>query len=105
MKDSAKAKFLALEKEAKEKYVKAKAEYDKTATPKEKEKKQGKGKKQKADSNAPKRAWPPFFFYQQQRMPELKKEHPDKSHKEKVSLLGEEWRGLTEQQKQPYIEK
>lgn len=38
------------------------------------------------DDNTPKRAWPAFFFFQQDKRPELKKEFPAMSQKELVAV-------------------
>lgn len=118
MSESEKAKYYKLEKESKDKYsklkdeyLKQKEEYDKTAPPDATAKKAEKGKKGKASKAAkgankgPKRAWPPFFFFQEARREGIKSENPDKTHKEVVALLGEEWRGLSDEQKKPYVDK
>ena len=106
MSDKDKKKYIELEKTAKENYLKQKEEYErnapsKPAATKKKEKKTKEAKK----NSGPKRAWPPFFFYQQDRREVLKKENPDKTHKNIVSMLGEEWRNLSEEKKQPYVDK
>lgn len=95
-----------LEAQAKEVYVKEKAEYDKNNVSKAPVgTKKGKSKKAKAENAGPKRAWPPFFFFQEARRATLKAENPDKSHKELVGMLGVEWRALSEEQKKPYVDK
>jgi len=43
-------------------------------------------KKQKPKYTGPKRPTSAFFFFQEARRPELKEKHPDKSHKEIVSV-------------------
>jgi hypothetical protein len=106
MTDQDKAQYLALEKTAKEKYVKEKEEYDKTATSRVgTSKKSAKGKKRKSANDGPKRAWPPFFFFQAARRATMKEENPDKSHKEIVGMLGKEWRSFTDGEKFVYVEK
>lgn len=105
MDDAAKHKYVELEKQAKEQYNKEKAEFDKTAAPRTNAKGTHKKSRPKTDENKPKRAWPPFFFFQQDRRDGLKKENPDKNHKDIVSMLGEEWRNLSAEQKQPYVDK
>jgi hypothetical protein len=35
----------------------------------------------------------------------LKKENPDRDHKQIVALLGEKWRKMSEEEKRPYVEK
>lgn len=109
--EEAKSKYFELEKESKAtyavekaKYMKAKIEYDKTHVPSAPSSKKSKEKKAKAPKG-PKRAWPPFFFFQDTRRASIKQENPDKTHKEIIVMLGEEWRGLSEEQKQPYVDK
>jgi len=105
MNEDSKQKYYSLEKKAKEKYAEEMAEFDKSAPPKSAPNSKGKKKKEKPDENRPKRAWPPFFFFQKDRREFLQKENPDKNHKQIVALLGEEWRKLSEEQKKPYVEK
>lgn len=105
MSDSDKKPYLDQEKKDKARYMKEKEEFKASGKDAPVSKKRDKKAKAKAGSNGPKRAWPPFFFYQETRREDLKKENPTLNHKEIVSKLGEEWRTLTEAQKQPYVEK
>lgn len=96
--------YLDQEREDKARYNKEKELFKNAPAAKGKSKNMGKGKG-KSETKGPKRAWPPFFFYQQDRRENLKKENPDLNHKEIVSKLGEEWRSLTDEKKKPFIEK
>lgn len=69
-----------------------------------------KGKKDKKthakkDANAPKRAISAYFFYNQERRPNLMKEQPKLSNKELIKTMSQEWNALSEDKKKPYIEK
>lgn len=105
MNEESKQKYYDQEKKAKEKYNAEMAEFDKSAPAKSASKEKSKKKKEKTDEVKPKRAWPPFFFFQKDKREILQKENPNKNHKEIVALLGEEWRKLSEEQKKPYVEK
>jgi hypothetical protein len=59
-------------------------------------------KKAKKDKNAPKRAISAFFFYQKTRREPLKTEQKELSNKELISKMSEEWKNLSEEQRQPY---
>ena len=102
MNGESKQKYYEQEKKAKEKYTAEMAEFDKSAPAKSASKEKSKKKKEKLDENRPKRAWPPFFFFQKDKRETLKNENPDKNHKQIVALLGEEWRKLSEEAKRPY---
>ncbi|CAI2367157.1 unnamed protein product [Moneuplotes crassus] len=52
----------------------------------------------------PKRNWPAFFFFQREQLPKYKEQNPNLSHRECVKKMGEMWRGLSETEKQPYID-
>lgn len=93
------------ERKDKARYMKEKEEYSKVSKNLPGNKTKGKKSKSKTVKLGPKRAWPPFFFYQEQRREDLKKENPNLNHKEIVSKLGEEWRTLTEKEKQPFVDK
>lgn len=93
------------ERKDKARYMKEKEEYSKVTKNIPGNKTKGRKGKQKTVKLGPKRAWPPFFFYQEQRREDLKKENPNLNHKEIVSKLGEEWRGLSEKEKHPFVEK
>lgn len=105
MNEESKQKYYEQEKKAKEKYNAEMADYDKSVPSKSASKDKAKKKKEKSDENKPKRAWPPFFFFQKDRRETLKNENPDKDHKQIVALLGEKWRKLSEEEKRPYVEK
>jgi hypothetical protein len=100
MNDETKKPYLDQERKDKARYNKEKEEFK--GTPAAKTKSKGKAK---GDKIGPKRAWPPFFFYQQERREDLKNENPDLNHKEIVSKLGEEWRQLTDEKKRPFLSK
>jgi hypothetical protein len=104
MNEESKHKYSEQEKKAKEKYNAEMVEFDKSAPAKSATKDKAKKKKDKSDENKPKRAWPPFFFFQKDRRETLKKENPDKDHKQIVALLGENWRKLTQEEKKPYVD-
>lgn len=103
--ESEKKPFVDQERKDKARYMKEKEEYSKVAKSLPVNKTKTKKGKAKSDKKGPKRAWPPFFFFQEQRREDLKKENPNLNHKEIVSKLGEEWRTLTDEQKKPYVEK
>jgi hypothetical protein len=105
MGEESKQKYYDEEKKAKEKFNAEMAEFEKSAPAKSSGKEKSKKKKEKSDENKPKRAWPPFFFFQSDKREILRKENPDKNHKEIVALLGEEWRKLSDEAKKPYVEK
>lgn len=103
--EAQKKPYIDQERKDKARYMKEKEEFKATnkniPAPTKKDKKG----KAKAATKGPKRAWPPFFFFQEQRREDLKKENPNLNHKEIVSKLGEEWRGFTEEEKQPFVDK
>lgn len=81
-----KRKTKEVNKEADDKKSKSKP---KKSTPKEAEKKITKkeDKVEKAkEQNAPKRAWPAFFFFQKETMPKVKLENPELPQKELVKV-------------------
>lgn len=78
MNEESNQKYYEQEKKAKDKYAEEMAEYDKSAQPKSASKEKTKKKKEKSDENKPKRAWPPFFFFQKDRREILQNENPDK---------------------------
>eukprot|EP01129_Flabellula_baltica_P010045 TRINITY_DN419_c0_g1_i1.p1 TRINITY_DN419_c0_g1~~TRINITY_DN419_c0_g1_i1.p1 ORF type:complete len:476 (+),score=113.44 TRINITY_DN419_c0_g1_i1:79-1506(+) len=56
--------------------------------------------------NGPKRGKSAFMFYKTEKMPELKKAHPQLKYKELLAMIGSEWReSLSTEEKRPYIEK
>lgn len=62
-----------------------------------------KGSKKK-DKNAPKGATTSYMFYVAANRATLKSEHPDLSFGELAKLLGEKWKTLSSEEKQPYEE-
>ena len=72
-----------------------------TKTPKQPKEKRA--KKAKKDKNAPKKNLSPFFCYQKSRRPTLKKEQPNLSHTEIVAVMSNEWKGLNDKDKVPYV--
>jgi len=53
--------------------------------------------------NAPKRPGNAYTLYIKDVMPQLKKENPKKSQPELFKKAAEEWNGLSDKNKQPYI--
>ncbi len=64
-----------------------------------------KQKKKKKDENAPKKGMTGFLHYSADNRLKLKAEHPEKTHKEIISLLGSTWSSMNVVQKKPYEEK
>ncbi|KAJ9115117.1 hypothetical protein QFC22_005447 [Naganishia vaughanmartiniae] len=58
--------------------------------------------KAKKDPNAPKRAMSAFMFYSMAERDNVKTTNPDLSFGEIGKQLGEQWRGLSAEQKKPY---
>lgn len=54
-----------------------------------------KQKKKKKDENAPKKGMTGFLHYSSSNRLKLKAEHPDKTHKEIISLLGSTWSAMS----------
>lgn len=61
--------------------------------------------RKKKDENAPKRGLTAFLHFVADRRESCKKEHPELSHKEVISKLGEIWNGLADKEKEPYQKK
>ncbi|KAI8093822.1 high mobility group box domain-containing protein [Halteromyces radiatus] len=59
-------------------------------------------KRVKKDVNAPKKNTSSYLHFSNENRPRLVKENPALPQTEIAKLLGEEWRNLTEQQKEPY---
>jgi structure-specific recognition protein 1 len=70
---------------------------------KEKPQKKEKKTKAKKDKNAPKRAISAFFFYQKERRESLKKEQPQLDNKQLISKMSEEWNGMNDAARVPYV--
>lgn len=64
-----------------------------------------KQKKKKKDENAPKKGMTGFLHFSADNRLKLKAEHPEKTHKEIISLLGSTWSAMNVVQKKPYEEK
>jgi len=103
--DVQKKPYIDQERKDKARYMKEKEEFSKTAKTLPGNKSKSKKNNLKGTQQKPKRAWPPFFFFQEARREGLKEENPTLNHKEIVSKLGEEWRTLTDEQKRPYVNK
>ena len=58
--------------------------------------------RKKKDENAPKRGLTAFLHYVQATRETYKKEHPELSHKEVISKLGDVWNHLNEKEKEPF---
>ncbi|GBG32408.1 High mobility group protein B1 [Hondaea fermentalgiana] len=56
----------------------------------------------KKDPNKPKRALTGFLFYSKERRPQLKEMFPDMGFGEMGKRLGEEWKNMSDDQKDPY---
>jgi hypothetical protein len=70
-----------------------------------KEKREAKGTRAKKDPNAPKRPRSGFMFYGMARRAALKEENPELSFGEIGRALGEEWTGMSDAKKAPYVKK
>lgn len=64
-----------------------------------------KKKRKTKDPDAPKRPLGPYFYYFKDNNARIKEQHPEFIQKEVVSKIAQDWKGLTEDQKQPYVEK
>jgi hypothetical protein len=73
------------------------------ASKKERAPKQKKEKKVK-DPNAPKGALGAYMFFCKDQRDQVKKEHPDWGVAEIGKHLGAEWKNLTDEEKQPYVD-
>merc|ERR1712243_230014 len=63
-----------------------------------------KRKTKKKDPNAPKRPTSAYFFYAGDVRPGIREENPDMKITEVMSLIGQQWRELEEEDKKPYEE-
>lgn len=59
-------------------------------------------KLKKKDENFPRRGLTSFLHYIQEKREAYKKEHPEMTHKEVISKLGEVWNSLGDKEKEPY---
>ena len=83
---------------------------EKAVDKKEKEEKaklreEKKQKKRLKDPNAPKRGASSFFIYMAEQRPIIVAEHSGLKNARVASMIGDNWKALTEQQRQPYVEK
>ncbi|MCO5586962.1 hypothetical protein L7F22_040907 [Adiantum nelumboides] len=62
----------------------------------------GKKKRRKKDPNAPKRAISSFMYFSQAEREVLKRTNPGLAFKEVAKVLGERWKKLSEEEKEPY---
>ena len=83
---------------------KTKKEYYDSDSEDEAPKAKRKTKKKKKDPNAPKRPTSAYFFYAGDVRPGIREENPDMKITEVMSLIGEKWRELEEEDKKPYEE-
>lgn len=63
-----------------------------------------KGKKQKAEKTGPKKPKSGFMFYSQERRVTLKTEQPTLGITDASKVIGAEWKALTDDQKQKYLD-
>jgi len=66
---------------------------------------QKKKKKKVKDPNAPKRPITAYFFFAADKRPEIRAQHPEYTITEVASQIGQKWRCLDDEDKQPYEEK
>ena len=85
---------------AREKAVDKKGKEEKAKLREEK-----KQKKRLKDPNAPKRGASSFFIYMAEQRPIIVAEHSGLKNARVASMIGDNWKALTEQQRQPYVEK
>lgn len=64
-----------------------------------------KKKRKTKDPDAPKRPLGPYFYYFKDNNTRVKELHPEFIQKEVVSKIAQDWKNLTEEQKQPYVER
>lgn len=81
----------------KEKSKKSNKEVEKQEKPKRKRKPK--------DPDAPKRPLGAYFYYFKANNTAMKQEHPELIQKEIVAKIAKDWKGLSEEQKQPFVEK
>lgn len=64
-----------------------------------------KKKRKTKDPDAPKRPLGAYFYYFKANNSKVKEEHPEFIQKEVVAKIASDWKLLTEEEKQPYVEK
>lgn len=62
-------------------------------------------KRAKKNPLAPKRPMSSFLFFSKARRNSIKDEHPNMKNTEISSILGEQWRNATEEERRPHVEK
>lgn len=62
-------------------------------------------KRAKKDPSAPKRPMSAFLYFSQGRRRQIKEENPHMKNTEVSRLLGEMWRGASEEERRPHVEK
>ena len=55
------------------------------------------------DKNAPKKPRSAFFCYQMERRPKLGKEQPSLGNKDIIRTMSQEWNGMVEKDREPYM--
>lgn len=63
-----------------------------------------KKKRKTKDPDAPKRPLGPYFYYFKENNSRIKQEHPEFIQKEVVAKIAADWKNLTDEQKQPFVE-
>lgn len=61
-------------------------------------------KRKAKDPDAPKRSLGAYFFYFKENNANIREMYPDCNQKEIVSKIAGNWKSLTEEQKQPYLQ-
>ncbi|KAI9492702.1 HMG box protein [Zychaea mexicana] len=64
-----------------------------------------KKKRSKKDPNAPKRGLSAYMFFSQENRTQIQQENPDAAFGQIGKLLGEKWKSMDDDQKQPYKDK
>ncbi|KAG8800884.1 Non-histone chromosomal protein 6 [Serendipita sp. 399] len=59
----------------------------------------------KKDPNAPKKALSPYMFFTQEWREKIKEENPGIGFGEVAKRLGAKWKSMSDEEKEPYIEK
>ncbi|KIM29253.1 hypothetical protein M408DRAFT_328926 [Serendipita vermifera MAFF 305830] len=61
--------------------------------------------KSKKDPNAPKKALSPYMFFTQEYREKIKEENPGIGFGEVAKKLGAKWKSMSDEEKEPYVEK
>ncbi|KAI7874270.1 high mobility group box domain-containing protein [Mucor mucedo] len=64
-----------------------------------------KKKRTKKDPSAPKRGLSAYMFFSQASRAQVKEDNPDATFGQIGKLLGEKWKGMTDEDKKPFHEK